>query len=160
MIYHTEYLRYLHYTLFSTLINHHVFFIDFSVKSANDFAVTSVTPVSSNKQYRKGDTLVLKCGGKVGNPPEVPTWCRKTYSESSFSLYTSSDKIAVTSRTPQECQFERFSMLEYKVADIDSNTEFKCIPSYKKCNTVSSTRPFIIRNTKTGMETDSRKVRY
>lgn len=93
----------------------------------------------------------MKCGGKVGNPPKVPTWCRKTYSDSSFFLYTSDDMIAVTSRTPQECQFERFSLLEYKVADIDRNTELLYIPSNKKCSSASSTRPFIIRNTKTGM---------
>ncbi|VDI80586.1 Hypothetical predicted protein [Mytilus galloprovincialis] len=121
--------------------------LNITVPSTGDFIVDEITRTPPIDTYTIGKTIVLKCGGKVGNPAGVPIWCRKTSHDINYMEYIGSDSlmISVTDPKPFECQFERFSVLQYNVSDDDTNTKLGCVLLGEGCDTYMPTTTFAIK---------------
>lgn len=117
-----------------------------TVPSNENFTVEEITSTSSINTYTIGKTIVLKCGGKVGNPPGLPIWCRKTSHDINYMEYIGNDNlmISVTDPKPLECQFERLSLLQYNVSVDDKHTELGCALSSEGCATLKPATAFAI----------------
>ncbi|VDI64854.1 Hypothetical predicted protein, partial [Mytilus galloprovincialis] len=117
------------------------------IPSTEKFTVEEITSTSSINTYTIGKTIVLKCGGKVGNPPGLPIWCRKTSHDINYMEYIGNDNlmISVTDPKPFECQFERFSLLQYNVSVDDKHTELGCALSSEGCDTLKPATAFAIK---------------
>ncbi|XP_052085259.1 uncharacterized protein LOC127722434 isoform X2 [Mytilus californianus] len=121
--------------------------LNITVLSTENFTVDEITRTSSSNTYTIGKTIVLKCGGKVGNPPGVPIWCRKTLYDINYMEYSGNDSllVSVTDPKPFECQFERFSVLQYNVSVNDTNTKIGCVLSSEGCDTLKPATTFVIK---------------
>ncbi|XP_071139117.1 uncharacterized protein [Mytilus edulis] len=121
--------------------------LNITVPSTEKFTVEEITSTSSINTYTIGKTIVLKCGCEVGNPPGLPIWCRKTSHDINYMEYIGNDNlmISVTDPKPFECQFERFSLLQYNVSVDDKHTELGCALSSEGCDTLKPATAFAIK---------------